>query len=113
LIAAMTGQCPLIAARPAQILHRNAEFLSERDMSKPKRTADELTAIIRERATQRALVPWPAKMTMLIYPTNDSWEVMVSPGKSVQEEEFRITVLWIATQMQLEFDLRPVLLARR
>jgi hypothetical protein len=37
---------------------------------------------------------------------------MVSPGKSVREEEFRITVLWIATQMQIEFDLRSVLLSR-
>jgi hypothetical protein len=51
-------------------------------------------------------------MTMLVYPINDTWEVMVSPGKSVQEEEFRITVLWIATQMQIEFDLRSVLLTR-
>lgn len=76
-------------------------------MRKPKRTADELTEIIRQRATQRALVPWPAKMTMLLYPTNDTWEVMVSSGRSVKEEEFRITVMWIATQMQLEFDLRP------
>jgi hypothetical protein len=73
-------------------------------MRKSKRTADELTAIIRQRATQRE--PWPAKMTMLVYPMNDTWEVMVSPGKSAQEEEFRITVLWIATQMQIEFDLR-------
>lgn len=84
------------------------------DMWKPKRTADELTDLIEQRATAtQGGAPWPAKMTMLIYPTNDSWEVMVSPGKSVQEEEFRITVLWIATQMQLEFDLRPVLLTRR
>jgi hypothetical protein len=83
------------------------------DMWKPKRTADELTDLIKQRATAtQGGAPWPAKMTMLIYSTNDSWEVMVSPGKSVQEEEFRITVLWIATQMQLEFDLRPVLLAR-
>jgi hypothetical protein len=95
--------------RPAQILHGDIEFLSERDMWKPRRTAHELTALIKERATATQAAPWPTKMTMLIYPTNDSWEVMVSPGKSVQEEEFRITVLWIATQMQLEFDLRPVL----
>jgi hypothetical protein len=45
-------------------------------------------------------------MTMLLYRMNDTWEVMVSPGKSLQEEEFRITVMWIATQMQHEFDLR-------
>ena len=45
-------------------------------------------------------------MTMLLYRMNDTWEVMVSPGKSVQEEEFRITVMWIATKMQHEFDLR-------
>jgi hypothetical protein len=45
-------------------------------------------------------------MTMLLYPMNDTWEVMVSRGKTSQEEEFRITVLWIATQMQVEFDLR-------
>jgi hypothetical protein len=37
---------------------------------------------------------------------NDTWEVIVSPGKSVQKEEFRITVMRIATQMQHEFDLR-------
>jgi hypothetical protein len=45
-------------------------------------------------------------MTILLYPMNDTWEIMVSPGKTVQEEEFRITVLWIATQMAMEFDLR-------
>jgi hypothetical protein len=81
-------------------------------MRKPRRTADELTALIREGATAAQRAPWPAKMTMLVYPINDTWEVMVSPGKSVREEEFRITVLWIATQMQIEFDLRPVLLTR-
>jgi hypothetical protein len=47
-------------------------------MRKPKRTADHLTALIKERATQFG--PWPAKMTMLLYPMNDTWEVMVSPG---------------------------------
>jgi hypothetical protein len=72
-------------------------------MRRPKRTADQLTALIKERAAQFG--PWPAKMTMLLYPTNTSWEIMVSPGKTAQEEEFRISVLWIATQMQLEFDL--------
>jgi hypothetical protein len=45
-------------------------------------------------------------MTMLLYRMNDSWEVMVSPGKTAREEDFRITVLWISTQMQNEFDLR-------
>ncbi len=45
-------------------------------------------------------------MTMLLYRMNDTWEIMVSPGKSSKEEEFRITVMWIATQMQREFDLR-------
>jgi hypothetical protein len=72
--------------------------------AKPKRTTDQLTALIRERAAQYG--PWPPKMTMLLYPMNDTWEVMISLGKSVQEEEFRITVMWIATQMQIEFDLR-------
>lgn len=73
-------------------------------MRKPKRTAEQLSALIKERALRHG--PWPAKMTMLLYRMNDSWEVMVSPGKTVQEEEFRVTVLWIATQMQNEFDLR-------
>jgi hypothetical protein len=45
-------------------------------------------------------------MTMLVYPMNDTWEVMVSPGNTAKQEEFRTTVMWIATQMQLEFDLR-------
>jgi hypothetical protein len=93
----------------AQILQRNAMFLLEPEMRKPGRTAHELTAMIRQRATVTQGAPWPAKMTMLIYPMNNTWEVMVSPGKSVREEEFRITVLWIATQMLIEFDLRPVL----
>ena len=73
-------------------------------MRKPKRTADQLTELIKERAAPFG--PWPAKMTMLLYPINDTWEIMVSPGKSVREEEFRISVLWIATQMQDDFDLR-------
>jgi len=45
-------------------------------------------------------------MTMLLYPMNDTWEILVSPGKNTAEEEFRISVLWIAAQMQVEFDLR-------
>ena len=81
-------------------------------MRRPRRTAHELTAMIRQRATATQGAPWPTKMTMLLYSINDTWEVMVSPGKSVREEEFRITVLWIATQMQIEFNLRPVLLTR-
>jgi len=71
---------------------------------KPKRTTEQLTTLIKERA--KAFGPWPAKMTILLYPTNDTWEVMVSPGTTAQQEEFRIAVLWIATQMQVEFDLR-------
>jgi hypothetical protein len=71
---------------------------------KPKRTAEQLTVLIKERAAQFG--PWPAKMTMLLYRMNDTWEIMISPGKSIQEEEFRISVMWIATQMQDEFDLR-------
>ena len=73
-------------------------------MRRKRRTADELTALIKDRAT--ALGPWPAKMTMLLYPMNETWEITVSPGKNTAEEEFRISVLWIATQMQVEFDLR-------
>jgi hypothetical protein len=83
---------------------RGADFATETRMRKPKRTADQLTALIKERAAPFG--PWPAKMTMLLYRMNDTWEVMVSPGKTVQEEEFRITLMWIATQMQDEFDLR-------
>jgi hypothetical protein len=71
---------------------------------RPKRTADQLTALIKERAAPFGQLP--PKMTILLYPMNDTWEIMVSPGKTVQEEEFRITVLWIATQMAMEFDLR-------
>jgi len=73
-------------------------------MRRPKRTADQLTALIKERSTRFG--PWPTKMTMLLYSMNDTWEILVSPGKTVREEEFRIAVLWIATQMQIEFDLR-------
>jgi hypothetical protein len=80
------------------------DFATEKPMRKPKRTADQLTALIKNRAA--AFGSWPAKMTMLLYRINDTWEIMVSPGKSLREEEFRITVMWIATQMQHEFDLR-------
>jgi hypothetical protein len=71
---------------------------------KPKRTTEQLTTLIKERA--KAFGPWPAKMTILLYHINDTWGVMVSPGATTQEKEFRINVLWIATQMQVEFDLR-------
>lgn len=71
---------------------------------KPKRTTEQLTTLIKERA--KAFGPWPAKMTILLYPINDTWEVMVSPGATTQEKEFRIKVLWIATQMEVEFDFR-------
>jgi hypothetical protein len=73
---------------------------------KPKRTTEQLITLIKERA--KTFGPWPAKMTILLYPMNGSWDVMVSPGRTAQEEEFRITVLWIATQMQVEFDLRQL-----
>jgi hypothetical protein len=73
-------------------------------MRKPKRTADQLMALIKERAAPFG--SWPTKMTMLLYRMNDTWEIMISPGKSVEEEEYRITVMWIAMQMQMEFDLQ-------
>ncbi len=73
-------------------------------MRRPKRTADQLTALIKERSTRFG--PWPAKMTMLLYSMNDTWEILVSPGKTVREEEFRISILRIATQMAVEFDLK-------
>jgi len=46
--------------------------------------ADQLTALIKERSTQFG--DWPAKMTMLLYSMNDTWEILVSPGKTVREE---------------------------
>ena len=77
----------------------------EDDMRRPKRTADQLTALIKERSTRFG--PWPAKMTMLLYSMNDTWEILVrQPGKTVREEEFRISILRIATQMAVEFDLK-------
>jgi hypothetical protein len=71
---------------------------------KVKRTGEELRALIRERATRFG--PWPLGMTVLVYPSNDSWEVSISPGKTPSEEEYRISALWVAVQMQAEFDLR-------
>jgi hypothetical protein len=44
-------------------------------------------------------------MTMLIYKTNASWNVMISPGKTPEEKEYEVGALWIAAQMQNEFDL--------
>ncbi len=35
--------------------------------------ADQLTALIKERSTQFG--DWPAKMTMLLYSMNDTWEI--------------------------------------
>jgi hypothetical protein len=71
---------------------------------RPKRTADELRALIKQRSIQFG--PWPAGMTMFIYRTNDSWQVMISPGKTPNEADFRVQALWVAVQMQTEFDLR-------
>jgi hypothetical protein len=71
---------------------------------KQKRTGDELVALIKERATQFG--PWPSGMTVLIYPSNDSWEVSISPGKTPDEAEYRVSALWVAVQMQAEFNLR-------
>src|SRR5712675_1353044 len=48
------------------------DFATGMRMRKPKRTADQLTALIRERAA--LFRPWPAKMTMLLYRMNDTWE---------------------------------------
>jgi len=48
---------------------------------------------------------------MFIYRTNGSWEVMISTGKTPNEADFRVKALWVAVQMQIEFDLRgPYLL---
>jgi hypothetical protein len=44
-------------------------------------------------------------MTMLLYKTNGGWEVMISQGKTPEEENYRFSALWIALQMQNEFDL--------
>jgi hypothetical protein len=71
---------------------------------RPKRTTDELRALIKQRSIQFG--PWPVGMTMFIYRTNDSWEVMISTGKTPNEADFRIQALWVAVQMQTEFDLR-------
>jgi hypothetical protein len=76
----------------------------EHALRRPKRTADELRALIKQRSIQSG--PWPAGMTMFIYRTNDSWEIMISPGKTKREEDFRVKALWVAVQMQTEFDLR-------
>jgi hypothetical protein len=76
----------------------------EHTLRRPKRTADELRALIKQRSIQ--LGPWPVGMTMFIYRTNDSWEVMISPGKTPDEADFRVKALWVAVQMQTEFDLR-------
>src|ERR1700694_3313405 len=97
-------------ARPARP-ERSRSARSSRQLSRfyhsinPDRVfgTHKLAALIKERAAQFG--PWPAKMTMLLYRMNDTWEIMISPGKSVQEEEFSITVMWIAPQMQVEFDL--------
>jgi hypothetical protein len=78
--------------------------LERTPVRKLKRTADELRALIKERAAQFG--PWPPGMTMLIYPSNDSWDVMISPGKTPDEEDYRVSALWVAVQMQAEFDLR-------
>ena len=43
---------------------------------------------------------------MLAYPSDDGWEVLISPGKTPDEEEYRVSALWVAVQMQAEFDLR-------
>lgn len=74
-------------------------------MRRPRKTVEQLTLLIKQRAAM--VGPWPPRMTMLLYPVNDTWDVTVSAGKTPQEEDFRISVLWIATQMQLEFDLWP------
>jgi len=65
---------------------------------------EELRALIKQRSTQFG--PWPAGMTMFVYRSNDGWEVMISPGKTPQEEDYRVSALWVAVQMQAEFDLR-------
>jgi hypothetical protein len=73
-------------------------------MARAKRTADQLVSLIKERSIM-AIGPWPLKMTMLIYPVNDRLGVMVSQGMTLDEENYRLAVLWIATQMELEFTL--------
>lgn len=73
-------------------------------MRRPERTSNELISLIKERASQFG--PWPPGMTLFVYKTNGSWEVMISPGKTLKEEDYRVSALWVALQMQDEFDLR-------
>ena len=71
---------------------------------RPKRTAEQLVKLIKERSAQFGA--WPDKMTILAYAMNDTWEVIISPGKTTAEQEYRVSALWAAVQMQNEFDLK-------
>jgi hypothetical protein len=51
-------------------------------LRKLKRTSEELIALIKQRAAEFG--PRPTGMTMLVYKKNDSWELMISPGKRLK-----------------------------
>jgi hypothetical protein len=73
-------------------------------VQRPKRTTDELRALIKP--VLYSVWPVACRDDHVHLPNQRRLGFMISPGKSPQEEAYRVSALWVAVQMQTEFDLR-------
>jgi hypothetical protein len=69
---------------------------------KAKKTIGELEKIIR--TASRDIGPWPANMSILIYPLDDTWRMMVSYSDAAQTP-FRDRLMSLSLQLSELYDL--------
>jgi hypothetical protein len=69
---------------------------------KPKKTAAELQKIIRE--ASRDAGPWPKNMTLIIYPLDASWRIIVSYSDASQTP-FRDRLMELSLRLGEFYDL--------
>lgn len=69
---------------------------------KPKKTVAELNRIIRDASKDSG--PWPANMSIVIYPLRDSWRIMVSYSDASQKP-FRDRLIELSLRLSEFYDL--------
>jgi len=74
----------------------------EDDLLKPKKTPPELQNIFREAA--RNAGPWPPNMSLVIYPLDGSWRIIVSYSDASQQP-FRDKLITLSCQLRELYDL--------
>jgi hypothetical protein len=75
---------------------------NEDDLLKPKKTPPELQKIFREAA--RIAGPWPPNMSLVIYPLDGSWRIIVSYSDA-RQQPFRDKLMDLGCQLRELYDL--------